>query len=581
MKRLWRPFLLLALAGTLVVGAVLAFRGAPAMLQPVPLPLAAGEHEIVWLYAATNASNWERFVAAVERLRDRLPGLEARTDGAFPRETTAVPEVALSWPGVPQRLVFRWYKLTSDWKTRDWVAALAKRQPPPLAVIGGNSSDTARDLAFRMQEACSQLPPAARPLLLLTNATADRVLPEEGTAEQAANDPEELQGVPLVQIYPGRTFRFCFTNRQMAAAVMQFVGSQPDLLPDTDPFHMVKWDDDSYSRDLIDAFGRALRQLVAPAVAREWAFLAGSPAGGVPPALAGRVLPLDRLGKDRPPFRLDVPSPAQLIDSSVGDFFTPNRYEMKVAGDLLDQVGLHKQNRPLLVATGQSAPLRRFLHALELTAPEQARRFVVVTGDGISFNTVYRDRQVAWPILELPFKLVFFCHHNPIDPDAGFKPLQAGRAVPAVLGSAATTGTEDMLLYTDIVEAVVQAFRRNNMPCSDAGELAERMADLRLAGGRIGFEPEGRQLFSRYGNRLRGVGEYVVCVRPRFVGRRMLSDGSSETRETDAGPSPDFVIERALPEATIEVWALGLGGPVWQQKDRMIVPYFDGPREGG
>src|SRR5216683_6110110 len=189
MKWLLRPLLLLALSGARVVGAILVFWGPPVLSQREPLPVAAGDHEIVWLYAATNASNWERFVAAAERLHGLLPGLEVRTDGAFPRQTTEVPEVALSWPECKQRLVFRWYKITSAWKTRDWVAALTRRQPPPLAIIGGNSSDTARDLAYRMQESCADLPPAIRPLLLLTTATADRVPPENSADDNHADDP--------------------------------------------------------------------------------------------------------------------------------------------------------------------------------------------------------------------------------------------------------------------------------------------------------------------------------------------------------------------------------------------------------
>jgi hypothetical protein len=584
MKRLLRPVLLLALSGALVGGAVLAFRGGPSLSRPVPLPVAAGTHEIVWLYAATNASNWERFVAATERLEERFADLAVHTTGAFPPQTTAVPEVVLSWPAEQHRLVFRWYKLTSDWKTRDWIAALANRQPPPLAVIGGSTSDAARDLAFRMRAACAALPPASRPLLLLTTATADRVPLEEGVADLGPDDPDEPYGIALNRVYPGRTFRFCFTNRQMAGAVTQFLGSQPDLRPDTDPFHMVKWDDDSYSRDLIDGFGRALRHLVAPDAARDWSFATGLAAGGFPPTFAGGAFPLDRLGKDRPPpFRLAILPPTQLIDSSVGDFLKPNRYEMKVAADLLDQVGQRRQNRPLLVVTGQSAPTRRFLHALALMAPEQTRRFVVATGDGVSFNSVYRDRQVAWPIQDLPCKLVFFCHHNPVDAGAGFRPESDARGAPAKLGSAAATGTEDVLLYTGIVEALVQAFHDGGVPCANAGALAERMAVLRLEAGRISSSPQGRLLFSDSGNRLGSVGEHVVCVRPRFMGVRILSDGTRAPLDPDAELTPDTVIERVLPEATIEVWAWGpgAGGAAWQRKDRLTVPYYEGPREGG
>ena len=77
-----------------------------------------------------------------------------------------------------------------------------------------------------------------------------------------------------------------------------------------------------------------------------------------------------------------------------------------VNGEDLHSLAL--QRRPLLVVTGQSQPSRRFLRALARSAPEAARRLVVATGDAIAFNTIYRDRQVAWPIQELPFALVFF-----------------------------------------------------------------------------------------------------------------------------------------------------------------------------
>ena len=60
------------------------------------------------------------------------PGLQGDDSAAFPQQTTAVPEVSLSWSGPGPRFVFRWYKLTSDWKTRDWIEALLKRQPPPV-----------------------------------------------------------------------------------------------------------------------------------------------------------------------------------------------------------------------------------------------------------------------------------------------------------------------------------------------------------------------------------------------------------------------------------------------------------------
>src|SRR5262249_61875524 len=106
----------------------------------------------------------------------------------------------------------------------------------------------------------------------LTTATADRVplrntaSSEPATADHVPGDdqgpaepgePGEA-GVGLNRLYPGRTFRFCFTNRQMAAAVTSFLWDRDDLRPDADPVHMVRWADDTYSGDLLEGFWQAL-----------------------------------------------------------------------------------------------------------------------------------------------------------------------------------------------------------------------------------------------------------------------------------------------------------------------------------
>ncbi len=519
MKWLLRPALLIVASTAFVVGAVaVALRTGPALARPDPLAVAAGDREIVWLYPATNAAAWERFVAAVRRapeaLRKDHPAVRAEVSAAlaFPRHTTAVPEVALSLGPEGGRLVFRWYKLTSDWNTRDWVEALLRRAPPPLAVIGGSSSDTARELAFQLQQAGAALPEEGRPLLLLTTATADRVAgpagssPRPGSPAAPGEEPDVTPGVPLNGLYPGRTFRFCFTNRQMAGAVTHFLWSQPDLRPDRAPVYMVRWDDDSYSRDLIEGFWKALERRV-----------------------------------EQGQFAMDILPTPQVIDSSVGGFARPNRFEAKVARDLLDlrQAQEGRQKRPLLVLTGQSAPSRRFVRALVRSGPDMARQFVVATGDAIAFNNVYRDRGVAWHVEDLPVPLVFFCHHNPIDPGAGFRPLpgdrggRAGGLPGAAADPTAATGTEDILLYGDIVEALAQAQRGAGHAAADAGELAVAFGQLQVRDGHVGLGPEGTPLFNPDGSGKRkgGTGEHIVSLRPHVQGGRVL------------------------PEATIAVWA--------------------------
>jgi hypothetical protein len=555
LRAIFRPTILIALSAAVVVGAVVVvFQGPPAQGRPMPLPVLVGEREIVWLYPATDAASWERFVAAVRRTAERVrrdrPSVQADDKSAFPQQTAAVPEVSLSWSGEGKRFVFRWYKLTGDWKARDWIEALLARQPPPLAIIGGSSSDSARELATCLNHNASQLSSVDRPLLLLTNATANNVAPfNEDETDQIRST--EAATVPMMQLYPDRTFRFCFTNKQMAAAISDFIWGSDDLRPDKDPAYMALWNDDSYSRDLIDGFGTALRQVIARDLANQWLWTTSQVISGVwPPGRGGGIFPVQRLPTDptemrsASSLRLEIPPAPYRIDSSVGSFDTPNRYEAKAAGEMLDALLFQAQNRPLLIVAGQTQPSRRFLRGMVRGMPSLSKRvqIVVATGDAIAFNTVYRDRHVAWNIQDLPFALVFFCHRNPIDADAGFR-AGSGNDAPAGNGardSTSETGTEDVLLFGDIVEALLQAGApEDGPPCAHAAELAERLAEARWKDDRMERGGAGVPLFDWEGQRRNGTGEHVVCLQPMW--------------------NEDFK-DRLLPCATLSVWA-------WQRRD--------------
>src|SRR5262249_40037159 len=151
-----------------------------------------------------------------------------------------------------KRLVFRWYKLTSSSTTRDWVEALAQRRPPPLAVIGGGNSHSALELARQMKRVCATLPEDSRPLLLLTTGTVDHA----SASDESASEATEME---LNDLYPDRTFRFCFTNRQMAFITTRFLWEHDELRPEADPVFQIAWNDDSYSSDLLIGYQYAQR----------------------------------------------------------------------------------------------------------------------------------------------------------------------------------------------------------------------------------------------------------------------------------------------------------------------------------
>ena len=351
---------LLATVSVLAVAAFVLMRsgllGAVAVARVKSVP--PGDQEIAWIHAATNGATWERFVAGVHRVREHCPHLHVDDQNAFLDQTAAVPELCLSVDGCPSKLWVRWYKLTSETGHEKWIDELARRQPPPLAIIGGGSSDRARDLAKALAVRAQQWhgPP---PLFLITTATADKVrLDEEGDSYiPMEQDPSSESWRDLITVYPDRTFRFCFTNSQMAEAVVDFVWSQPNLRPhgsarpdglagsvaglaggniwaaaslwlagayEPPAVYAVQWVDDPYSIDLSEQFCR--------------------------------VLPLT--GKWTKPPDIDW------VPYSVGGFQDPNPREALLVQRLRERITSALVQRPLLVLPTVLQPARRVLRAI-------------------------------------------------------------------------------------------------------------------------------------------------------------------------------------------------------------------------
>src|SRR5262249_50270292 len=147
---------------------------------------------------------------------------------------------------------------------------------------------------------------------------------------------------------------------------------------------------------------------------------------------------------------------------------------------------------------------------------------------------------------DLPFTLVFFAHRNPIDAAAGFRPL--GQVADE---RTQASGTEDVLLFRDLVEAAALAFRRGDRPSAGAPDLALGLLAVRLARGRLTAGQEGLLLFDAKGQRASGTGEHVIHLQPSFRG------------------------DRVLPEAAIEVWERQ-GDRSWKRREpRLKVSYLE------
>ncbi len=504
--------------GLAAVGLVLAAGALYYSLLPLGLwsqrsgghvkDLAGAAQEIACIEPATNADDWERLVSAVKylqrdwpRLFPERPPLIISFDHAFPRLTADVPEIGLWFAGAEDRkLLVRWYKISGEHDTASWVEQLRQRPQPPLAVLGGGSSGRATRLAQQLEMARASWHGRA-PALLITTATAEV-------------DPR-TPGRKLIELYPGRSFRYSFYNPLMVEAVLRFVRQHPEVwvhknagapllasaAAGADPWaaigllaasghfqpynlHTFHWKDDSYSGDLAEAFRTE--------------FARHGPHGGV---FDEGTLPY-----------------------SVGDFYHPTPPEQLAVSTLLANRSPFPPHS-ILVLPGSPQRMRRFLGNLRSRAPLDVRNLLVVNGDSLSFHSVYRDRDYVWNIQDLPFSLLFFAHRNPIDPASGFGwhgDPQKGLS---------TTGTHDLLLWRDIIESVLHAaFDEGRLP-GDADAFVERLRATRWyqAGddqrsGRVynalvhPWATAGRPLFDSAGNRQAHTGEHIVWLRPNYSG---------------------------------------------------------------
>ena len=533
MRRWWVVVGLLALAGGFALYRA-GWWGAAETARPLPVP--DGDHEVAFLHISTAGDTWENFVWGAKRAEMAAPGgptgLRVDDSAAFPDRTTAVPEIVISRDGFAGKVRVRWYKITNDAPTRAWVKALAARNRPPLAVVGGWSSDRARDLADALAVANW---PGQKPLLLLATATADTVY------------GDDYRPLKLIGLYE-RSFRFCFTNRQMARAVTDFVFTDPILrpgpavlpglravpgsaggpwamlpwlaelragapgiptLPDAKapkadwPAFAFTWEDDPYSSDLYEQFSAAISEQGTQRTGRPWL----------------------EVMRNKVPF-------------SAGRFARPNPYEAHCVDEILKSLP-RRGERTLLVIPTVTAPARRVLGALAQGSPGAARRLVAVTGDGIPVNALFRDGEFAWPVRAVPIPLVLCTHADPFDWDepGDPNPPRGYELQPPAKPGDVKSSTEDIQLFSTMARVLAR------------GAFADGAA--RVTDGADALTARFREpgFFDDRGDRTTGSGEHVVVLRPT--------------------PRVEGVV--IYPDAVIEVWTRPDGATWTRVRSRPVV----------
>jgi len=149
--------------------------------------------------------------------------------------------VVVATPRLGRRVRFTWDGVRGVGEARAEVARLARRESPPIAVVGSSTTVLTAALADSLREAGP-----SGPVLLLPWATALRAGREGG------------EGSPLLEIDRGRTFRFCPNNDRLADSVVDCLLSRDGPNRPGRAFVVVD-PRDPYSVDLADGFRRAIR----------------------------------------------------------------------------------------------------------------------------------------------------------------------------------------------------------------------------------------------------------------------------------------------------------------------------------
>jgi hypothetical protein len=216
-----------------------------------------------------------------------------------------------------------------------------------------------------------------------------------------------------------------------------------------------------------------------------------------------------------------------------------------VVSQILPELRGGRKVRQFMLLPADADRARRFLRTVvRRSDPTDLKNLIVMTGDSLGFNTIYRDRNVAWNIQDLPVPLVTFSHRNPVSKKVGFDETSASGG----------TGTEDLLLYRDILETVLLTAYQGQKLTASSDDLIRGLRELSWADGRVqrmtGDDKVTPLFNGSDGNRNDGTGEHIIVLLP------------------DLG--------RGVPQATIAVWYLKSnpqGPPTWTELRKLTVSY--------
>ena len=243
-------------------------------------------------------------------------------------------------------LGFVWHGVRGVVAMKEEIERLLSESPQPVAFVGSSNTVLTQAIARTLNDAAEAGGPAG-PLLLI---------PWAGSVLTDRSEPSEPP-IGLLDILPGRTFRFCPNNQAQAGLLVGCLAHRaPPLL--LDKAIIIEDRQDPYSIDLADSFHRAIERAAPGVEIDERSLSVGLPSGS----------PLGGTGS----------SP-----------------EDTLAASIWDEVAKLPEKRSLwLVLPIQELPTQTMIEALS----RQARRanrggsntFQVLTGDSIGLDVLAR-----------------------------------------------------------------------------------------------------------------------------------------------------------------------------------------------
>ncbi len=372
-------------------------------------PLSTDVADVAIVFPEQSYSAWEDFRRGVLACRD----LDLVSNVVDQRTALSVTTRG------GRRLSFHWQPASGFLQTRQEALDLLARRVPPVAVVGSENTALTTALAESLSSAVGPNSDEPGPVLLVPWATAIDAEP----------DPPGSKLVPLLGIYPGRTFRFCPDNQRAAELIVRYA---LDQTAGASPARAIVVSDpaDPFSRDLARAFREGLRTA-----------LPGSPV-------------VDRDATPIPPRPSAAPDPS----------------ESQWAEAIWSEARKAAAEGPFwLVLTLQSEPTRRLLNALCAQAPRDADAIplCVLSGDGVGVGSLARLAGA------LPFPVWVA--------SAGFAAAR-DRGIP-----------EGAQVMAEIVLALARALDQSGEPGDLAGALRRLQVPAQALGRSIAFKPTGER----------------------------------------------------------------------------------------